>query len=217
MANVALTALHGGGTVSVDAALISNVNTQIVTLTNQQLREAGTTQGTRVSPTGVDPVDVRETVQDVRTIVQASNALGPTSSPVILGGAVFRDGMPAAQQVFNAAGPAPITGLSLTGLIAGSYLFSLAGAADSTDVANCGATFQIAKNGVGIGIALSAPAATFGVNSQISKGLGQLGLQLQDNAIPTDVYTVIVGVVPGGVGGDDITVTDVTLTAIRLS
>jgi len=217
MANVALTALHGGGTVSVDAALISNINTQILPLTNQQGREAGTTQGTRVSPTGVDPVDVREGVQDVRTIVQASNAVQPGTSPSILGGAIFRDGMPAAQQVFNAAGPAPITGLSLTGLVAGSYLFTLAGAADSTDVANCGATFQLAKNGVGIGLQLAAPAATFGANSQVSKGLGQLGLQLQDNAIPTDVYSVLVGVVPGGVGGDDITVTDVSLTAIRLS
>lgn len=217
MANVSLTALHGGGAVTVDAALISNINTQIATLTAQQLREAGTTQGTRVSPTGVDPVDVRETVQDVRTIVQASNALSPTQSPSILGGAIFRDGMPAAQQVFNAAGPAPITGLSLTGLVAGNYLFMMSGTADSTDIAACGATFSIAKNGAPIGTVLSSPQSTFGANSQISRGLGQMGLQLQDGAIPTDVYTILVGVVPGGVGGDDITVTDVTLTAIRLS
>lgn len=216
MPNVSFTRLQGGGAVTIDSALIDPA-TQIAALGAADLRLAGTSRGTRISPTGLDTVDVQESVTDAQTIVRAANALGPTASPVILGGAIFRDGMPAAQQVFNAAGPAPITGLSLTGLVAGSYLFMMSGTADSTDIAACGATFSIAKNGAPIGTVLSSPQSTFGANSQISRGLGQMGLQLQDGAIPTDVYTILVGVVPGGVGGDDITVTDVTLTAIRLS
>lgn len=216
MANVQLTALHGGAAVTLDAALIDPA-TEIAALTAQQLREAGTQRGTRVSPGGgVDPVDVQESVEDVKTIVRAANALGPTSSPVILGGAIFRDTGPASQ-TFNAAGPAVVTGLALTGLVAGGYLFSVAGTAESTDVANCGATMQVFKNGGAIGTQLAWPAPTFGGANQPAMGLGAMGMQLFDSAVPGDVYDVRIGVVPGGVGGDDITVHDVQLVAIRLS
>lgn len=214
--NVRLTLLNGSN-VDVDAELVDPGTSDVASMTNSELLAAGVTKGTKIAQTGLEIVYVQESVQLVNTILQAALALGPNDSPVMIGGAVSRDGMPAATQVFNAAGPAEITGLALTGLVAGSYLFMLSGTASSSDIAACGATFVIAKNGVGIGSTLVSPQDTFGANNQASRGLGQMGLQLQDQAVPGDTYTVLVGVVPGGVVGDDITVTDVTLTAIRLS
>lgn len=209
--NVTLTNLRGENE-TVDVELIADLDADIDAMTDAQLADAGVSKGTRITLSTGSPVEVLESRQLVKTIAQA--ALGVSRG---IGAAITRDGMPAATQVFNAAGPAAITGLSITGLAAGNYLFVLSGVAESSDVANCGATFQLAKAGVGIGLLLSAPATTFGTAAAASKGLGQLGFLLFDAAVPADVYTVLVGVVPGGVGGDDITVTDVTLTAIRLA
>lgn len=207
MPNVSFTRLQEGSAVTVDSALV-NPSSGVAAMSNADLRVAGVQRGTRITPSSGDPLEVQESVTEVQTAIRAA-------SPV-LGSAILRDGMPAATQTFNAAGPAPITGLGITIAAgqAGGYLFILGGTWDSTDVANCGGSAQITKNGVGIGTALQLGAPAFG-SAGLGVGIGAMGLQLEDTAIVGDVYGVQIGVIPGGVGGDDITVHDVTLTAIR--
>jgi hypothetical protein len=200
--------LQGVGTtplVTVNATTVSGV----AAMTAQQLREAGVTRGTRVTGGTADPVDVQETEQMVNTILAASNVSGRT----------LTDQMAAATQVFNAAGPTAVTGLSITigAGQAGRYLISMAGSLQSSDAANAGCTAQIYKNGVAIGLRLEWGPAQFIGNNLKALGMGGLGLQLDDTAIVGDVYTVQIGVNPGGVGGDDITLSDGRLVAQRIN
>jgi hypothetical protein len=212
MANVQFTKLSGGDGVFRDAAFI-DPNAGIVSLTADQLRIYGVTRGTRItsSAVGVDPVDVQESVEAAKTIVRAAAPSLATN--------IVRDGMPAATEVFNAAGPTIVTGLRCTIPAGGggTYMFQMAGVLQSSDAANAGASVQLAKNGAPVGTALQWGPAQFVGNALKALGAGGLGPQFTDVAVPGDFYEILIGVNPGGVAGDDITLTDATLTAIRIS
>lgn len=215
--NADLLRVSGGGAVTVDLELIANPAADVLAMTAAELRAAGVTKGTRVNQTALQPVYVQEPIPTVQAMVRAALALPAASSPSILGGAILRDTMPAATEVFNAAGPTIVNGLRITIVDAGTYLFQLAGALESSDAANAGATVSLAKNGAPIGLTMRWGPAQFVGNGLPALGAGALGPQFADVAIVGDFYELAIGVDPGGVVGDDITLRDASIIATRLA
>jgi hypothetical protein len=209
--NITLTNLRGDEEI-VDAELIADLSSDIDPMTADELAAAGVSKGTRITLSAGSPVEVLESVQLVKTIAAA--ALGTSRG---IGAAILRDTMPAATQVFNAAGPAPITGLSITIPAGGggSYLAILSGVIESSDAANAGGTIGLTKGGVAVGVKAEWGAGGF-VNNASKKSVS-LGLQYAATLVAGDIIAAEVAVTPGGVGGDDITVTDCSITLIRLS
>lgn len=212
-----LTRVSGGGSITVDLELIANPGADVVAMSAAELLVAGVMEGTKVTQTALQPVYVQESIVDVQAMARAAQALPATSSPSTLGGAILRDQMAAATEVFNAAGPTIVAGLRITipAGAGGAWLFEMAGVLQSSDAAAAGCSVQLAKNGVGIGTALQWGPAQFVGNGLQALGAGGMGLQLEDAAVPGDFYEMLIGVIPGGVGGDDITLHDATITAWR--
>jgi hypothetical protein len=213
--NASLTRVSGGGNITVDLELIANPAADVLAMTSAELRAAGVTKGTRVQQTALQPVFVQEPIPTVQAMVRAALALPATSSPSLIGGAILRDQMPGPTEVFNAAGPTIVAGLRITIVNAGTYMLEMAGTLESSDAANAGCTFGLAKNGVAIGRTVRWGPAQFVGNGLAALGVGSMGLQLEDAAIVGDFYEMLIGVDPGGVGGDDITLRDATITAWR--
>lgn len=198
-----------GAQLPVDVELVTN----IADTPADECLVQGVSRGTRIvssAPPGT--FDVQESVLDVATAVAQANAIRDG-----IGNSV--SSVPVANQVLNAAGPTPST-FSVVAPSAGTYLVSFHGNVQTTDVINSGASIRARVNAAGIGDEINWPGNAVGgdfiANNTPAMNLGQLGTQLLTLAAG-DVVGAMIGVLPGGVGGDDVTVIGGGVTIVKIT
>ena len=198
--NVTLTGLTGNSN-TFDADTVDPA-TGVVAMTAQQRRTQNVSRGTNITDSGGAVRQVQEDIEIVKTVLRAARAgtvagIGNTTTSA-----------PVGNQVLNAAGPTVGTFAALAPT-AGSYLVRYHGVLQNTDPVNAGATIQAAVQGVGVGDQMAWPAVAvggpWGVPNASAMDLGMLGTQVLVLAAG-DSVSAMIGVTPGGVGGDDITV-----------